>query len=215
MINKDGKENFSKIISEISLKTTSKTHIPIYYIFDIIPLPLFETPNHPKNILFNSRQDILKKLFKNIKYKSLKLSDQIKWTPENFKMMKHKCKKFKWEGLILRRNALYKGYRSNDILKIKEMFSDEFKVIGLKFSKKQILESQELKEVDILGSILIKVDNNKVYVGSGFTDEQRIYYFKNPDKILGKIVEVQYFERTNVSLRHPVIKHIYESGRRT
>ena len=33
-------------------------------------------------------------------------------------------------------------------------------------------------------------------VGSGFIDEQRYYYWNNPDDIIGKIVEVKYKNET-------------------
>ncbi len=57
-----------------------------------------------------------------------------------------------------------------------------------------------------------------VGVGSGFDQEQRRLYFKNPELIIGKTITVQYFEETLNqdgchSLRFPVIKYIYENGR--
>jgi len=57
-----------------------------------------------------------------------------------------------------------------------------------------------------------------VAVGSGFSKEEREYYYANPNELLGKIVTVQYFEETEnqmggLSLRFPVIKHIYEGAR--
>ena len=58
----------------------------------------------------------------------------------------------------------------------------------------------------------IKDSNNnyhRVRVGSGFTDEQRQYYFKHSKDILNKVVEIGYFEVTHnkgdegLSLRFP------------
>lgn len=48
-------------------------------------------------------------------------------------------------------------------------------------------------------------------VGSGFTDEQRSYYWKYPDKIVGKIVQIKYKgETTNknggVSVQFPIFE---------
>jgi len=70
----------------------------------------------------------------------------------------------------------------------------------------------------MLKNIIIEHKGSRVQVGSGFSHEQKRYYFENPTEILGKQVTVQYFEETKndrgtVSLRFPVIKHIWENGR--
>ena len=70
----------------------------------------------------------------------------------------------------------------------------------------------------MLKNIIIEHKGCKVQVGSGFSQEQRRYYYHNPNEIIGKTVTVQYFEETEnqdggYSLRFPVIKGIYETGR--
>ena len=51
-------------------------------------------------------------------------------------------------------------------------------------------------------------------VGSGFKDDEREYYWANQDEILGKIIEIGYFEISrnqqdeNYSLRFPTFKHV-------
>jgi DNA ligase-1 len=57
-----------------------------------------------------------------------------------------------------------------------------------------------------------------VRVGSGFSIEQRQEFYKNPKKILGKIILVQYFEETEnekggISLRFPTFKYLYGDAR--
>ena len=65
-----------------------------------------------------------------------------------------------------------------------------------------------------LGGVIIDYKGNDVKVGSGFTLEERNTYWANPNKIIGKVVDVQYFEETNnqndnnISLRFPTIKSI-------
>ena len=59
-----------------------------------------------------------------------------------------------------------------------------------------------------------------VRVGSGFSIEQRQEFYKNPKKILGKQILVQYFEETYnqegcISLRFPTVKFIYGEKRNT
>ena len=68
------------------------------------------------------------------------------------------------------------------------------------------------KNLKKLGSSVIKFlyNGQEKYcnVGSGFTDEQREYYWKYPEEIVGKIIVINYFEITTnkdgeVSLRFP------------
>ena len=80
-----------------------------------------------------------------------------------------------------------------------------------------IKDSAECEE-DMLSAVTISHKDNLVRVGSGISIEQRQYFYKNPDAILGKVITVQYFEETLNqdgchSLRFPVVKHIYENGR--
>ena len=55
-------------------------------------------------------------------------------------------------------------------------------------------------------------------VGSGFTIEQRQYFYRNPDAILNKQITVQYFEETKnqdggISLRFPTFKVLHGETR--
>jgi DNA ligase-1 len=57
-----------------------------------------------------------------------------------------------------------------------------------------------------------------VRVGSGFTIEQRQDFHKNPNKILGKIITVQYFQESQnqdggISLRFPTFKILHGEAR--
>ena len=58
----------------------------------------------------------------------------------------------------------------------------------------------------------------QVAVGSGWNQEQRIRYQKNPSELIGKTITVQYFEESKnqqggLSLRFPTVKHVFENGR--
>ena len=69
------------------------------------------------------------------------------------------------------------------------------------------------KYIGMLGSVTVIYRNSYVDVGSGFTDWERKYYWDNPAKIIGKMVEIDSFgESTNqagqVSLNCPIFKRI-------
>jgi DNA ligase-1 len=66
-----------------------------------------------------------------------------------------------------------------------------------------------------LGSVTVEFEGQEVDVGSGFDDYTRDRIWKEPNLIIDRIIEVQYFERTTngngrPSLRFPVFKRIRE-----
>lgn len=108
------------------------------------------------------------------------------------------------EGLMLNvADAPYECKRSNKILKIKKMNTVDLKVTGY--------EEGTGKYKGMLGRINVDYKGFTCGVGSGFTDEDRVYVWQNQDNLLGTIVEVQYFEesknqKSGISLRFPIFK---------
>ena len=112
------------------------------------------------------------------------------------------------EGLML--NTLtgeYRfGKRSKELLKVKKMHTCDIKCIGI--------EEGEGKYEGTLGKIVCDYKGFELRVGSGFTDEQRVYFWDNQDEIIGQLVEIQYFEESkdkktgDLSLRFPVFKRV-------
>ena len=67
-------------------------------------------------------------------------------------------------------------------------------------------------------ALIVEYKGNDVHVGSGLTKEQRIAWYADPKKIIGKTICVKYFETTvnqngQYSLRFPILKYVYENGR--
>lgn len=75
------------------------------------------------------------------------------------------------------------------------------------------------KEYDVVSALIISHKGTMVQVGSGLSKEQRLRWYKDPNDIIGKTITVQYFEETinkhdnSLSLRFPVLKHVYDNGR--
>ena len=70
----------------------------------------------------------------------------------------------------------------------------------------------------MLSQVYIMHKGYSVAVGSGFTQEQRIKYYNNPEDIIGKTITVQYFEETKnqeggISLRFPTVKIVHGEKR--
>lgn len=111
------------------------------------------------------------------------------------------------EGLILNTlNGVYGfGKRSKDILKVKKMHTIDIKCLRI--------EEGEGKYKGKVGKIICNYKGYELGVGSGFNDEEREYYFNNPNEIIGHIIEVQYFEESKnsngeLSLRFPIFKFV-------
>jgi DNA ligase-1 len=125
-----------------------------------------------------------------------------------------------WEGLILRKDAPYKGKRSKDLLKCKNFHDAEYVVKGVEMGPFRYVCGGQEKEEEMLSCVTIEHKGHEVRVGSGWSIEQRKMFHKNPDGILGKTIGVQYFEETRnqeggISLRFPTVKIVHGDERDT
>lgn len=213
LVDKDGKESFSSIMKEITRKDHTIEN-PKYFIFDFIPLKDFfkcfssfsftERMNHLPNEI-GGRLELLPQIRIN-SYKE-------------FKELEKQGIENGWEGLILKKNGPYEGKRTKNLLKVKSFLDAEYMVEDVYFTKKRMLNKNGLEEeVECLGGVSINHKGFRVDVGSGWDDQQRIFYREHPEEIVGKIITVKYFEETKnddgtISLRFPIVKHIYEGER--
>lgn len=89
-----------------------------------------------------------------------------------------------WEGLMLNKDTKWKNKRNNGILKVKSFKDVSLRVIDI--------EEGTGRNKNKLGAVVCKYNDNTVNVGSGFTDKQRIYYWKHKDEIINHIIDVKY-----------------------
>lgn len=214
MLDENGDEDFQNIIKEIKRKDHTIEN-PYYWMFDFLTLKEFQdktsltTFNERINNLYNIVED---------GHQFIGVLEQLDCDDEVFSRMMDMSKEGGWEGLMLRKNTTYKGKRSDEVLKVKQMYDEEYIVVGVENDiQRVIVDGAEVSEL-MLKNIIIEHKGNAVQVGSGFNHEQRRHYFQNPNEIIGKTVTVQYFETTKnkrgeESLRFPVMKGIYETAR--
>jgi DNA ligase-1 len=199
------RENFTKIMKEIHKKKHQITQ-PKYCIFDIIKKEDFFNLNSEEK--FSERYTKLKygKMYNLL---NIDVLEQTKYTKDIFESLKKKGEEKKWEGLMLREDINYEGKRTKSLLKYKVMQDEEFKVVNIiKGEWREISKETKLEQtIETMVSVVINYQNKKVKVGSGFTLKERKEYYNNPEKIIGKIITVQYFEKTKDSLRFPIFKY--------
>jgi DNA ligase-1 len=92
------------------------------------------------------------------------------------------------EGIMVNLDAPYQGKRTKDLIKVKKFYTYDLKVVAV--------EEGEGKNAGRLGAVVVDFKGNEVRVGSGFSDELRDSIWKNPNSIIGKIIEVKYKEVT-------------------
>ena len=218
LVDDDGNEDFQGIMKEIRKKDHTIPN-PSYKMFDMISHDEFYSKKGDKNKTYSHRYNNLREVMKENSCVCLSVLGQEKIKDDDhFQEWVKKAADYGWEGIMLRADEPYKGKRSKDLLKVKKFFDDEYKVIDSEMGDFRYVKDSAEWEETMLSCVMIQHKNNIVRVGSGFTIEQRQEFYKDPSKIVGKIITVQYFEETKnqdggISLRFPTFKILHGSAR--
>jgi DNA ligase-1 len=209
-------ECFHTAVSKIKRKSTVFRNFR-FYVFDYLTHDEFDTHTSTR-VLMDRYSDLASITHTDDR---IQIVQQLCYTDDVFATMNRDVATYGWEGLILRRNGLYKGIRSNDILKHKKFITTEYTVDAIETSVMRIIDEATGLEVEaeMLKSVIITHRGETVHVGSGFNHKQRREYYTNPGSIIGRIIEVQYFEECKdssgkISLRFPTVKQIYSKKRK-
>ena len=214
LINDRGMEDFQGIMKEIRKKDHSIPN-PSYKLFDVLSHNEFYRQKGDSNNPFGVRLRKLKEIIN--KYNGLCLTVLEQTIVESEITFENLIKEYKqngWEGLMIRADKPYKGKRSKDLLKYKSFLDAEYEVVDAEMGAFRYIKDGKEHEETMLSNIIIRHKNNLVGVGSGFSVEQRKDFYKNPEKIVGKVINVQYFEETinkegEISLRFPTFKYLF------
>jgi len=200
-------ENFRIGTGLINSNEEDKTAIE-FVIFDIFPLAEFK--NGESKNKYSIRHKMLCELDKNLHSTNIRIVP-IFYQGDDINMIDYwldYADSHNYEGCMLNKDAVYECKRSTNLIKIKSFKHSDLRIIGY--------EEGTGKYVDMLGSIIVDYKGNTVSVGSGLSDEQRIEYWKNPDSLIGKIVQVK-FKETSVdkktgleSLQFPIFEFVRE-----
>ena len=182
----------------------------IYFnIYEVLPIEEFEK-GESKLTYKNRRHDVLNPLSIAIYRAGLENISVIPIIYEGtdkskIKELLNQADSDGWEGLMLNKDTKWKNKRNNGILKVKSFKHADILCTG-------VVEGDG-KYKGTLGLIECDYKGYKLGVGSGFTDEQREYYWNHPQKIIGKIVQIKYKCETKnkqggISVQFPIFEII-------
>lgn len=207
--NLDSKDLYRETMKVVSSDKEKKN--VIFNIFDMIPIDDFYKGK--SEITAEQRKYMITEIFYYLNTPHLKEVTPLYQGNNKFAIEEHldRITKAGGEGVMINiANAPYECKRSKNLLKVKKMQTADVKVISL--------EEGTGQNKNKLGAIVIEFvapDNNAYTckVGSGLTQEQREYFWVNPNELLHKIIEISYFEISqnkngSYGLRFPVFKHI-------
>ena len=220
LVDENGNEDFQGVMKELRKKDHTIPN-PSFKIFDMISHDEFYSKKGKSSNTYSYRYKSLCYQMRDNECPCLSVLEQELITDdEHFNEWAARSAKEKWEGLMLRADEPYKGKRSKDLLKYKSFFDDEYEVVDVEMGPfRYVLNGKEHEET-MLSCVMIEHKGYIVRVGSGFTIDQRQDFYKNPNKIRGKQITVQYFEETKnqdggISLRFPTFKYLYGNERDT
>lgn len=218
VVDENGNEDFQGVMTEIRRKNHTMES-PQFKVFDYLSMAEFNnTYNYTDLQPLNARLGHLKHVLEGSDLEHVSILEQERITSETFSDWNKKACDGGWEGFMIRKNVGYEGKRTKNLLKVKKFHDDEYTVKSIGTGQiRHIVDGVDIEQT-MMTQVVIEHKGYEVEVGSGFSMDERIKYYKDPELIIGKVITVQYFEETHnqegtVSLRFPTVKHIYENGR--
>lgn len=176
-------DTFRLTMKIVGAKQRNKTGV-VFNMFDMVPIDDFLKggTDYPYAIRRDWLDNLVGELYHHIK------AVPVLMHTDDFEDIKNEFNELVSngaEGVMLNKgNAPYLTKRNNGILKYKQVYDSEGIV-------RDIFEGQgEAKGT--MGGIIVQYHDTTVRVGTGFTEEQRIDFWNNPDKIINKLAQYRY-----------------------
>lgn len=187
--------------------SNNEVHGMEHIVFDYIPLN--EWLSNVGKTKYSERRAFLTNLFSDFQIKNIRLLETI-YVGNDINKIKENLRKVSdegYEGIMINLiESPYEFKRGKALLKAKEFDSGDLLV-------KSIVEGQG-RLSGKLGNVIVDYKGFDVGVGTGFNDEDRNLFFKQPELIVGKIIRVDYQTESkdkngNISLRFPSYNGVY------
>ena len=121
------------------------------------------------------------------------------------------CEQHDMEGCMLNLDTPYECKRTKSLMKIKKFYDFDLRIVGC--------EEGTGRNKGRLGAFVVDYNGNQVKVGSGYSDEERVNFWNDRDKYIGRVITVKYKEiskdkKTGLeSLQFPVYCGVRELGK--
>lgn len=206
---KVNRDFFSETMSHAFSKEKDKKGI--FVVFDVVPISDWSILQC--SMSYEERFNLLQRLIQPLELPNIVpiTSSEIYFKADKSAMSKlldlfHTFISQGWEGAMVKDvDAPYQWKRTKSLLKMKLMDTVDLTVT-------EVYEGTG-KYQGKMGGVYCEYKGNKLGVGSGFNDEQRQFFWDNPNEIVGKTIEIAYqAETTNKqgqkSLSFPVFKQV-------
>lgn len=216
IVDENGKEDFTSIQKEIRRKNHTIPN-PKYIVFDILSTQEFLNKTSIQEL--NERYNKLTKILGLDQNQTITALEQtLVENYEHFKELQEKMAHEGWEGLMLRKDTVYEGKRTDNLLKVKNFYEAEYKIVDYENGPFRVIVDGKEVEENMLSHVYIQHKGYKVSVGSGFSFEDRRYYRDHPQELIGTELTINYFDESQnkegeKSLRFPTVKAIWPNGR--
>ena len=178
-----------------------------FHIFDIITMEEYKDKTGVKR--YSERRNVLNTILENEFVKIVPVLYEGNDVNEVLSIL-DKYRENGAEGLMCNIDKVYEFKRSKGCLKLKVMQTCDLEIIGF--------QEGTGKYKNMLGALIVDFKGNQVGVGTGLSDEDRKFIWENRYSLLGRVVELRYFEITKdkngiESLRFPAFVSIREEGK--
>lgn len=90
------------------------------------------------------------------------------------------------EGLMININdSVYKFGVTQEMAKFKKSYPIDLRVVS-------VYEGKSASTKGVMGGVIVHYKGNEVQVGGGWSDDERVKYWNNPEEIIGKIIEIRH-----------------------
>lgn len=157
-------------------------------LFDLIPLDKFNEGQWDMKAI--DRKRMLKEMINKNNNSLVQFADII-YEGTDTSIIQSKLEEVSKDGtneglMVMLNEGIYEGKRTKSILKCKLFMSIDLRVVDIKESK---------EKPGTMGSAIVMYKGNPVGV-SGWKEEEKIYYYQNPQELIGKIIEIKFKEIT-------------------
>ena len=180
------KEQFKETDKIYSIK--GKKRNLMIKLFDLIPLDKFNEGEWGVKAI--ERKKMLKEFVDKNNHPLVQFADII-YQGKDISIIQKKLEEVSKDGykeglMVMLNDGKYEAKRTKLILKCKLFNTIDLRVVDIKESK---------EKPGTMGSAIVMYKGNTVGV-SGWKEEDKVYYYQNPQELIGKIIEIKFKEVT-------------------